>query len=180
MDVIKDIWKPIEIYTLERRILLIELQKTYNNIIIDHTWDKILGDGDILFEFNPGESKEYSLIGTYKQCYEDPTLLNNVLDILPKYDEVWDIPSNDPDGWEKIEFIDDNGRQYKQRGRELKYRRRSGEQYINYGIPLDVMEYFPLNSAQDSFVTLLRKYGIFMSNNDYIILKDLIYGQTEH
>ena len=47
--------------------------------------------------------------------------------------------------------------------------------YINYGIPPDVMEYFPLTSAVDSFITVLRKNGIYLQTNDYIILKQLNY-----
>jgi len=179
MDLIKDIWKPIEVYTLEKRLLLIELNSNYKSITIDHSWGKVIGDGEILFEFNPGESKEYSLIGTYKDFYENPELLDDILETLPKYEETFILPENDLDGWEKIEFVQENGREYKIMGKSFKYRRKIGNLYINYGIPLDVMEYFPLTSPQDSFVTLLRKYGIYMSNNNYIILKDLIYGQSK-
>ena len=55
------------------------------------------------------------------------------------------------------------------------YRKKIGEQYINYGIPNDVMDYFPLNSAVDSFVTVTRRAGLFIQGKDYLILKDMSY-----
>jgi hypothetical protein len=175
MDDIKKIWEPIEILTIKNRFLLVEMDLPRNDIKIDYSWDKVIGDGNIIFEFNIAEAKNYKLIGTLKQCMENPDLLNDIIEKLPKYEEAWDIPKNDPKGWEEFLFVDDVGRSYKQMGREKKYRRLSGFNYINYGIPSDVIEYFPLTSSIDSFITLLRKNGIYMSSNDYLILKQLNY-----
>jgi hypothetical protein len=176
MEDLKKIWNPIEIYTIKNKLVLIELDTPKSNVKIDYGWDKIIGDGEIVFEFNPGESKNYKLIGTVKDCADDQTLLDGVIERLPKYEEVWDIPKKDPDGWEEFAFVDDTtGRSYKQMGREKKYRRLSGFNYINYGIPSDVIEYFPLTNPLDSFITLLRKNGLYMQTNDFIILKELNY-----
>jgi hypothetical protein len=60
-------------------------------------------------------------------------------------------------------------------GRDFMYRKKIGELYINYGIPNDVMEYFPLNSPVDSFITVTRRAGLFVQGKDYLILKDLKY-----
>jgi hypothetical protein len=43
---------------------------------------------------------DYKLIGTVKQCMETPEMLDGVIERLPKYEEVWDKPKKDPDGWE--------------------------------------------------------------------------------
>lgn len=175
MEDLKKIWQPIEAFTLTNRLLLVELDNLVNDLKIDTAWDKVLGDGRIVFEFNKGEAKNFKLIGSVKQCMETPELLNDILETIPKYQETYDIPRNDPEGWEKIPFVDPSGRSYKQMGRDFMYRKKIGEQYINYGIPADVMDYFPLNSAVDSFVTVTRKSGLFIQGNDYIILKDLTY-----
>lgn len=175
MQDLKAIWNPIEVYTIKNKLLLIEIDSPRENITMDHAWGKITSDGNILFEFNPGESKNYKLMGTATQCGENPELLNEVIEKLPKYEETWDIPKRDPDGWEEFNFIDDSGRPYKQMGREKKYRRLSGFNYINYGIPPDVIEYFPLTSPLDSFITLMRKNNLYIQTNDYIILKQLNY-----
>lgn len=170
----KKIWEPIEVLTINNRLLFIELENNYQNITIDYNWDKILGDSNIIFEFNPGESKEYKLIGTVNQCQETPELLNGVIEVLPKYEEVWVIPEKDNQGWVEFEFIDDTGRKFKQMGRDKKYRRIIGEYYINYNIPYDVIEYFPLNSATDSLITLMRKNGIHQYPvKDYLIIKEI-------
>lgn len=175
MDDLKQIWKPIEVLTLKNRLFLIELEQPAAEIKMDISWDKVLADNRIVFEFNKGEAKNFKLIGSVKQCMENPELLSDALDTIPKYFETFDIPKNDPEGWEKISFVDPTGRAYKQMGRDFKYRKKIGEQYINYGIPTDVMEYFPLNSAVDSLITLTRKVGLFIQTNDYIIIKDLKY-----
>ena len=154
---------------------MVELENPVNEIKIDSAWDKVLADGRIVFEFNKNESKGYKLIGTVKQCMETPELLHDILETIPKYQETYDIPKNDPEGWEKIPFVDPSGRSYKQMGRDFMYRKKIGEHYINYGIPHDVMEYFPLNSAVDSFVTVTRRAGLFIQGKDYLILKDLNY-----
>jgi len=175
MEDLKKIWEPIEAFTLSNRILMVELENPVNEIKIDSAWDKVLADGRIVFEFNKNESKGYKLIGTVKQCMETPELLHDILETIPKYQETYDIPKNDPDGWEKIPFVDPSGRSYKQMGRDFMYRKKIGEHYINYGIPHDVMEYFPLNSAVDSFVTVTRRAGLFIQGKDYLIVKDLNY-----
>jgi hypothetical protein len=175
MEDLTKIWNPIEVYTLTNRLLLIELEKPVANLKIDTVWGKVLGDERILFEFNQGDAVNYKLIGTINECRENGELLHEVIEVFPKYEEIWDIPKNDQEGWEKFPFVDESGRAYKQMGREFKYRRVSGSHYINYGIPPDVMEYFPLTSAVDSFITVLRKNGIYLQTNDYIILKQLNY-----
>lgn len=175
MEDLKKIWEPVEAYTLKNRLILVELEHPVNDIKIDFAWDKVLGDGRIVFEFNKGESKNYQLIGSVKQCMENTELLDTVLETIPKYQETYDIPKNDPEGWEKIPFVDPSGRPYKQMGRDFMYRKKIGELYINYGIPTDVMEYFPLSSIIDSFITITRRAGLFIQNKDYIILKDLKY-----
>jgi hypothetical protein len=175
MEDLKKIWEPIEILTIKNRLMVVEMDTPRVDIKIDYAWDKVIGDGNIIFEFNKKEADNYKLIGTVKQCMENPELLDSVIERLPKYEEVWDIPKKDPNGWEEFIFIDDSGRSYKQMGREKKYRRLAGFNYINYGIPADVIEYFPLTNPIDSFITLLRKNGIYMQLNDFIILKQLNY-----
>jgi hypothetical protein len=175
MGDLKKIWEPIEVLTIKNRLLIVEMGTLMVDIKIDYAWDKVIGDGNIIFEFNKNESKDYKLIGTLRQCMNNPELLDSVVEKLPKYEEVWDIPKKDPDGWEEFLFIDDIGRPYRQMGREKKYRRLVGFNYINYGIPSDVIEYFPLSSAIDSFITLLRKNGIYQQANDFLILKQLNY-----
>jgi hypothetical protein len=180
MEDLKKIWNPIEVYTIKNRLLLIELDTPRVDVRLDYSWDKIISDGNIVFEFNPGESKNYKLIGTVRGCTENPELLDDVIEKLPKYEEVWDIPKRDPEGWEEFVFVDEvSGRAYKQMGREKKYRRLAGFNYINYGIPADVIEYFPLTSVVDSFITLIRKNGIYLQTNDFIILKQINYERGE-
>ena len=179
MEDLKKIWNPIEVYTIKNKLLLVEMEIPRAEIKLDYSWDKVIGDGNIVFEFNQDESKNYKLIGTVRQCSETPELLNEVIERLPKYEEAWDIPKRDPEGWEEFLFVDDSGRSYRQMGREKKYRRLAGFNYINYGIPSDVIEYFPLTSPVDSFITLLRKNGIYMQTNDFIILKQMNYEPTE-
>jgi hypothetical protein len=161
MQKIEEKWNAVEVLTLKNRLILIELNQSVN-----------INDVENLKEIINGE---YKLIGTCRECMEKNELLNEILEFFPKYDEVFDIPKNDSDGWEEYKFIDDSGRSYMQMGRDRKYRRVSGSLYINYGIPSDVMEYFPLTSVIDSFITLLRKNGIYTTLNDYLILKQLNY-----
>lgn len=175
MSDLKKIWNPIEIFTNSSKLLLVEMQSKKSDIKIDYAWGKVIGDGEILFEFNLNEATNYSLLGTIKGCIENPEILESFLDKLPKYEECWDIPNGDKDGWEAFAFVDEMGKGYKQMGRDMKYRRIIGYQYINYGIPKDVMEYFPLQNPVDSFITLLRGVGIYPQNNDFFILKDLKY-----
>ncbi len=175
MEDLKKIWEPIEVLTIKNRLLVVEMDLPRVDIKIDYAWDKVIGDGNILFEFNKNEANNYRLIGTVKQCMDNPELLDSVIERLPKYEEVWDIPKKDPDGWEEFLFVDDSGRSYRQMGREKKYRRLAGFNYINYGIPADVIEYFPLNSPVDSFITLLRRNGVYLQSNDFLILKQLNY-----
>jgi tetrahydromethanopterin S-methyltransferase subunit H len=160
MEQIEKKWNPVEILTLKNRLIVIEINQ---NVNVDEI--KKMGETDL----------EYKVIGTCKECMENTDLLNEVLEFFPKYEEVFDIPKNDPDGWEPFKFIDESGRNYTQMGRDKKYRRVCGSNYINYGIPSDVMEYFPLTSVIDSFITLLRKNGIYTTLNDYLILKQLNY-----
>ena len=101
-----------------------------------------------------------------------------ILETIPKYEEVWDLPSNDQRGWEKIVFINENGKPYKLLNRDFKYRRVAGHNYIHYGFPIEVRNDLPLTSITDSFTTLLRAHGIYQYNNDYIILKDKNYKST--
>ena len=175
MEDLKHIWQPIEAFTLTNRLFLVELEQPVNELKLDTAWDKVLGDGRIVFEFNKGEAKNFKVIGSVKQCMENPELLNDVLETIPKYQEIYEIPKNDPEGWEKVPFIDTSGRGYKQMGRDFMYRKKIGELYINYGIPNDVMEYFPLNSPVDSFITVTRRAGLFVQGKDFLILKDLKY-----
>ena len=79
MQDLKAIWNPIEVYTIKNKLLLIEIDSPRENITMDHAWGKITSDGNILFEFNPGESKNYKLMGTVTQCGENPELLNEVI-----------------------------------------------------------------------------------------------------
>lgn len=176
MEDLKKIWEPIEILTNKNKFLVIELAGDESEIHIDYAWDKIIADDNIIFEFNKGESKNYKLIGTIKECLENPEILVDVVDGLPKYEEVWDLPKDDLADWEEVNFIDDFGRPYIVMGREKKYRRVIGFNFINYGIPSDVIEYFPLSSPLDSFITLLRKNGLHIQSNDFLILKELNYA----
>ncbi len=173
MNDINKTWSPIEVLTLKGKLIFIEIPRDFLDIRIDHTWGKIIGDGNTLFEFNQSESKNYQLIGTIKQCQENPAMLNGVLDTIPLYEESFNIPIDNTEGWVEFKFIDESGRPYKERGRDFKYRKIIGEQYINYGLPLDVMEMFPLNSILDSFKTLLVRNKLFLSKNDFIILNTL-------
>ena len=175
MGDLKKIWNPIEVFTLRNKLIFIKLENNINNFVIDTVWDKILGDGNIIFEFNPGEAKEYTLIGTTKECVENSDLLDSIIESTPKYEEVWDIPNNDKDGWEKVFFIDNAGKPYKLMNREFKYRKLSGKNYIHYGMPIDVRGDIPLNSAMDSFTTLLRSVGLYQYTDNYIILKHINY-----
>jgi hypothetical protein len=156
-------WNAIEVLTLKNRLFLIEINGMVNL-------------GEIKKSLNDNvKSDTYKMIGTCKECMENTKLLEEILEFFPKYEEVWDIPKNDADGWEEYKFVDDAGRSYMQMGRDKKYRRVSGANYINYGIPVDVMEYFPLTSAVDSLITLLRKNNIYTHMSDYLILKQLNY-----
>ena len=71
MSDLKQIWQPIELLTVKNRLLLIRLENKVNSLHLDPQWEKVMGDGQILFEFNPGEAKEFELIGTVKEWSDD-------------------------------------------------------------------------------------------------------------
>lgn len=169
----------IVLNTLNSRVLLVELLNNFNKIHIDYSWDKIIGDDNIIFEFDKGMSVDYELVGTYKECLDNPDLLSKVIDKLPNYIEVMDIPNNDPYNWEVVDFLDDFGKPFKYMGRNKKYRKIFGYNYPNYNIPQDVMDNFPLSNQFDSFMTLLRKNNIYTVNKDYLILKQLNYEESK-
>lgn len=170
MSDIKTIWNPIHIKTGVAELILIELSKKYDTIVMDYGWGKILGDDEIIFEFNPNEINNYTKIGTLHECYENDDLLINLVDSKPTFEELFETPTDDIDTWEKVNFTDENGKKYLVRGKEFSYRKQNGQQYVNYGIPEDVQEYFLLNDPIDSFITLLRSKNIHQSNIDYLIL----------
>lgn len=177
MSDLKQIWQPIELLTVKNRLLLIRLENKVNSLHLDPQWEKVMGDGQILFEFNPGEAKEFELIGTVKECMENPALLETILETTPKFEESWEVP-RDLTGWEKVTFVDANNKPYKLMNKDCNYRREVGKNYIHYGLPADVRDDLPLSSAVDSFTTLLRPKGIYAYTEDYIILKHKTYVPT--